>query len=275
MIGIPVKDSMKKLPCLLDEIGKLTHPKKCITLCFIEGDSQDSTYGYLTSKKNDLEKEYRKVILLKKDFAFKAKKEERHGLAYFTYWTYGLSLTEITRHITDEKYLLLLTDNVKSFSPHMIEKFIEDDKEVVGLVIKNEQNERSDFIVISSKRFTNLSQIEGSAKTGYAIGIPGINYRTEKDFPAPFNALDFSGLDPEFFQEIRQNRLIEVDYVPPVNFVKTEIFKKHPEITYEPLILEFKDFGYWVCQVPLAFCLKAKLAGYKLYIDLSLECVEY
>jgi len=70
LILTPVKDGEEYLDRYFHNLYQLSYPHKEISIGILESDSNDKTFSLLKQKLSDLQKEFGKVSLLKKDFGF-------------------------------------------------------------------------------------------------------------------------------------------------------------------------------------------------------------
>jgi glycosyltransferase involved in cell wall biosynthesis len=71
LILTPLKDARDNLATYLNNLHKISYPHEYISLGLLESDSNDNTLEILKQKRLELEKEFRKVGIWKKDFGFK------------------------------------------------------------------------------------------------------------------------------------------------------------------------------------------------------------
>src|SRR4051794_38565355 len=70
LILTPVKESARHLPHYFECLDQLEYPRDRLSLGLLESDSGDGTYDLLARRLPDLEAQYRRVTLLKRDFGF-------------------------------------------------------------------------------------------------------------------------------------------------------------------------------------------------------------
>jgi hypothetical protein len=71
LILTPVKQAARHLEHYFAALERLDHPASRLSLGFLEGDSTDGTYELLAERLPQLERRYRRVTLVKRDFGFR------------------------------------------------------------------------------------------------------------------------------------------------------------------------------------------------------------
>jgi mannosyltransferase OCH1-like enzyme/glycosyltransferase involved in cell wall biosynthesis len=132
LILIPVKDAVKHLPLCLSNLRSLTFPHARISLGFVESDSQDETYTWLSEKLPDLQREFRRTVLLKRDYGYRitgsrwaADKQRRRREILARSRNYLLSCA-----LQDEDWVLWLDADVAHYPENVIESLLAHGKEI-------------------------------------------------------------------------------------------------------------------------------------------------
>lgn len=132
LILIPVKDATRHLPGCLRNLRGLTFPHARISLGFIEGDSRDKTWSWLEEAMPSLQREFRRVTLVKRDFGYRLEgnrweigKQRRRREILARSRNYLLS-----RALDDEDWVLWLDVDVARFPADVIEKMLAYGKEI-------------------------------------------------------------------------------------------------------------------------------------------------
>lgn len=135
LILSPVKDVEDVLPRYFKNLDQIDYDKKLISLGFLEGDSEDGTYEYIKNKLPELEKKYRRVILLQKNFAKTRIDEwERHR---FSLQKERRSIMAKSRNyllfnaLSDEDWVFWLDSDLYSYKPDIIRVLLATGKDVV------------------------------------------------------------------------------------------------------------------------------------------------
>jgi len=135
LILTPVKDVEAHLETYFTNLDRLSYPHELISLGFLESDSRDRTFSMLESKLPDLNREFRKAGLWKKDFGFmipedtpqwagRIQKERRAILA--------LSRNHLLfRALQDEDWVLWLDSDVVAYPQDIIQALISSGKSIV------------------------------------------------------------------------------------------------------------------------------------------------
>jgi glycosyltransferase involved in cell wall biosynthesis len=71
LVLTPVKDAVPHLPRYLELLGRLAHDSSRLSLGFLEGDSGDGTYDWLSDRLPELRQRCRRVTLLRHDCGFR------------------------------------------------------------------------------------------------------------------------------------------------------------------------------------------------------------
>ena len=132
LILIPVKDAVKHLPLCLSNLRSLTFPQARISLGFLESDSQDQTYTWLSEQLPDLQREFRRAELFKRDYGYRitgsrwvADKQRRRREILARSRNYLLS-----RALQDEDWVLWLDADVARYPANVIESLLAHGKEI-------------------------------------------------------------------------------------------------------------------------------------------------
>ena len=135
LILTPVKDASANLATYINNLYKITYPHQHISLGFLESDSTDDTLEILVREKLNLEKEFRKVGIWKRDFGFKIPEgmprwegkiqfERRKILAK--------SRNHLLFHaLNDEDWVLWLDVDVVEYPDDIIQKLLRTGKDIV------------------------------------------------------------------------------------------------------------------------------------------------
>lgn len=133
LILTPVKDASDYLEKYFVNLNTLTYPKEKISLGFIESDSSDGTFQLIKKKIPELEKKFRKVILLKHDFGFTPEQEKYDRNIQFERRAIMAKSRNmlLQRSLQDEEWVLWIDVDVMSFPENIIEIFLETGKEII------------------------------------------------------------------------------------------------------------------------------------------------
>lgn len=133
IILTPVKDGCRFLPEYFSNLLNLQYPHEKISIGFLESDSNDGTFDWLRENLFKLEREFRCVTLLKRDFDFKFKVprwepsiqvKRRSILAKSRNFLLYTSLD-------DEEWVLWLDVDVCSYPVDIINQLLAVEKEIV------------------------------------------------------------------------------------------------------------------------------------------------
>jgi len=135
LILTPVKDAEDFIDSYIQNLKKLTYSHKNISIGILESDSQDNTYHLLEKKQLVMEKEFRKVTLLKKDFGFIIPEGTPRWTGSIQYERRTI-LAKSRNHLLfkalgDEDWVLWLDVDLVEYPPDIIEKLLETGKDIV------------------------------------------------------------------------------------------------------------------------------------------------
>jgi peptide chain release factor subunit 1 len=71
LILSPVKDAARSLPSYVRRLERLSYPPELLSLGILESDSRDGTFARLQAMRPRLQRRFRRVCLLKRDFGFR------------------------------------------------------------------------------------------------------------------------------------------------------------------------------------------------------------
>ncbi len=135
LILTPVKDAEKILDIYFANLSKLQFPHKNISLGFLESDSRDNTYSMLKEKLPELEKDFRKVGLWKKDFGFQISKGTPRWASKIQYQRRAVLARSrnnlLFRALDDEDWVLWLDVDVIEYQADIIQHLLATGKEIV------------------------------------------------------------------------------------------------------------------------------------------------
>jgi glycosyltransferase involved in cell wall biosynthesis len=131
----PVKNCENYLETYFHNLYQLNYPHKKISIGLLESDSIDNSYFLIKEKLPDLQKEFAKVILIKKDFDFiipigtprwSGKYQQKRRTILAKSRNHLLS-----RALTDEDWVLWLDVDLEEYPPDVIQKLLQTGKEIV------------------------------------------------------------------------------------------------------------------------------------------------
>lgn len=136
LIGTPIKNAEFFIENLLIQIKNLSYPKKNISLCFIENDSEDDTWQVLNQKINSIIdiNEYRKVTILKLDLGFKLKYADRHKIEFSKNRIKNLIILRnfiVNNFLQDNDYLWWIDSDVEIIPNNSLEHLLSFDKDII------------------------------------------------------------------------------------------------------------------------------------------------
>ena len=133
LILTPVKDAERFLAHYIHNLNTLTYPHERLSLAFLESDSQDGTYEWLTTHLPELEAEFGSAKLFKQDFAYQtdlprwAPSQQRRRRA-----TMAKSRNMLLAHaLTDEEWVLWIDVDLLRYPPDVIEELLAARKKIV------------------------------------------------------------------------------------------------------------------------------------------------
>ena len=136
LIGTPIKNGEIFIDNLLTQINNLSYPKKHISLCFVENDSEDNTWNKLNNAIKQIINvdEYRQVTILKLDLGFKLKHEDRHKFEYSKNRIKNLVVLRnfiVNNYLWDNDYLWWVDADVENLPVNSIEYLSSFDKDML------------------------------------------------------------------------------------------------------------------------------------------------
>jgi hypothetical protein len=136
LIGTPIKNGEIFVDNLLNQINNLSYPKKYISLCFVENDSEDNTWKKLNESIKQILNvdEYRKVIILKLDLGFKLRHEDRHKFEYSKNRIKNLVVLRnfiVNNYLCDNDYIWWVDADIEEVPINSIEYLSSFDKDML------------------------------------------------------------------------------------------------------------------------------------------------
>lgn len=133
LVLTPLKDAAAFLPGYLDNLRALDYPHEAISLGLLEGDSRDATPELLRQVLPELRAEYRRVILVHRDFGLQlagprwepgVQRRRRSVLA-------KVRNHLLSRALTDEEWVLWLDADVTGYPPDLVQHLLGARKDIV------------------------------------------------------------------------------------------------------------------------------------------------
>jgi Anp1 len=135
LILTPMKDATGHLDDYFALLGRLTYPRRRISLGFLESDSADRTYETLAGRLPALRRRYRRARLWKRDFGFRIPGQ-------YTRWNPAFQVPRRTvlaksrnhllfHALDDEDWVLWLDVDVVDYPPDILQRLIAIDRDVV------------------------------------------------------------------------------------------------------------------------------------------------
>jgi len=135
VILTPMKDATRQMATYFDRLRALTFPRERLSLGILESDSSDSTWQRLQDAKAQLEREFARVRLLKRDFGFRMPQ----GLPRWApqYQVARRSVLAKSRNhllfhgLDEEDWVLWLDSDVSEYPVDIIERLLAVGKDIV------------------------------------------------------------------------------------------------------------------------------------------------
>lgn len=133
VILTPVKDAVAHLPRYFENLETLTYPAEQLSLAFLESDSRDGTFEWLSTRHEQLAQRYRRVSLFKQDYGYwsdlprwveSQQFERRCTLA-------KSRNTLLMRGLVDEAWVLWMDVDLLSYPLDVIERLLSAEKKIV------------------------------------------------------------------------------------------------------------------------------------------------
>lgn len=135
LILTPVKDAAAHLPAYFCALERLTYPRACLSIAFLESDSRDDTFGALEAKLAELQQQFRRASLWKKDFGFQIPPGTPRYAPHLQVERRGILARSrnhlLFRALDDEDWVLWLDVDVIEYPPDIIETILRAGKEIV------------------------------------------------------------------------------------------------------------------------------------------------
>eukprot|EP00056_Hartaetosiga_gracilis_P005544 m.86001 g.86001 ORF g.86001 m.86001 type:complete len:355 (-) comp12204_c0_seq4:54-1118(-) len=133
LIASPMRQREHTIQRYFDLIEGLDYPKDKLSWAVLVGDSTDRTEEILTKKFRTLT-DFRKVMVVKKDFNFEVKEHRRHE-EHMQHerrsFLAQIRNSLIVSALTDEEWVLWIDSDVFSFEPNMLKRLLEVRKDIV------------------------------------------------------------------------------------------------------------------------------------------------
>jgi len=188
LIATPVKDCSPWLDKYFENLYNLSYPHSSITLALLESDSSDDCYHKLLSRMDEAASKFRKVILIKKDFDFKLKYQDRHRddiqMERRRVQAYSRNLL-LYSSLQDEKWVAWLDLDIIEFPNDLLQRTISKDKDIltVNCLRFNEEGKLVNYDLNTRDKYErNLEEIrlnqiiEGKLEEVVEVRIVGGTY---------------------------------------------------------------------------------------------------
>ncbi len=133
IILTPVKNAAHVIPTYLKNLKALTYPHDLISIAFLESDSSDGTYQRLQEALPDLQREFGRAQLFRKDFGFEHSGNRwQPQIQYRRRATIARSRNALLQQaLQDEDWVLWVDADLLSYPPDIIETLLAADKRIV------------------------------------------------------------------------------------------------------------------------------------------------
>jgi len=135
LVLTPVKNALKNLNGYFQLLGKLNYPKHLINIGILEGDSSDGTYDAIKQRLPELNTQFNKVQLWKRDYGFEVPEEMFR-------WSKDIQIERrstlakcrnylLSKALQDEDWVLWLDVDVIEYPNNIIELLLATNKDIV------------------------------------------------------------------------------------------------------------------------------------------------
>ncbi len=135
LILTPVKDAAAYLPAYFQALARLTYPRACLSIAFLESDSRDDTFAALEAGLPGLRQEFRGAHLWKKDFGFQIPPGTPRYAPHLQIGRRSILARSrnhlLFRALDDEDWVLWLDVDVIEYPPTIIETMLATGKQIV------------------------------------------------------------------------------------------------------------------------------------------------
>jgi hypothetical protein len=135
LILTPVKDAARFLRRYFASLEALTYPRRLLSLGLLESDSADDTYHQLEDRRPDLERDWRRFGLWKRDFGYRIRPGIHRGAAHVQLMRRSILARSrnhlLLRALDDEDWVLWIDVDVIEYPPDIIEQLLGTGKSIV------------------------------------------------------------------------------------------------------------------------------------------------
>ena len=133
LILTPVKDAVAFLPHLWENLNALTYSHERISLAFLESDSIDNTYGFIEQHLLELQAEFAKVSVFKRDYAYRSSLPRWEASQQFKRRSIMAKSRNylLSAALEDEEWVLWIDVDVARWPDDVIEQLLTADKDIV------------------------------------------------------------------------------------------------------------------------------------------------
>jgi len=133
LILTPVKDAERFLPSYFDLLRNLSYSHDSISVAFLESDSVDNTYAWIQNKLPELQSEFAKAKLFKRDFNYHSDLPRWEPSQQFKRRSILAKSRNylLSQALEDEEWVLWIDADVISWPDDVIEQLLDAQKEIV------------------------------------------------------------------------------------------------------------------------------------------------
>jgi hypothetical protein len=135
LILTPVKDARQFWGGYFTALAQLTYPRELLSLAFLESDSADGTFSALQRRLPELERDFRRAGLWKKDFGYRLPPGVHRGASHIQLLRRSVlarSRNHLLFHaLDDEDWVLWLDVDVIAYPPDIIETLLATGKSIL------------------------------------------------------------------------------------------------------------------------------------------------
>jgi hypothetical protein len=135
LIMTPVKQAARHLDRYFALLERLEHPSGLLSLGLLESDSTDGTYALVSSRLPELERRYRRVTLVKRDFGLQLPPDQPRWAAHLQLARRSV-LAKSRNHLliaalADEDWVLWLDVDVVDYEPDIVSRLLATGRDIV------------------------------------------------------------------------------------------------------------------------------------------------
>jgi mannosyltransferase OCH1-like enzyme/glycosyltransferase involved in cell wall biosynthesis len=133
LILTPVKDAERFLPSYFNRLKNLSYPHDCLSVAFLESDSVDNTYAWIEDKLPELQSEFARAKLFKRDFNYHSDLPRWEPSQQFKRRSILAKSRNylLSQALESEQWVLWIDADMTSWPDDVIEQLLDTEKDIV------------------------------------------------------------------------------------------------------------------------------------------------